>query len=386
MTERRSPLQGVRVIDLAAYIAGAYCSTLLADMGADVVKVESPAGDAFRVLGGSFQAWNRGKRAMILNLASPEGRSILHRMVADADVVVENYRKGAAEKLGADYDTLRAVTPRIIYCSVTGYGLTGPYSSQPGFDPLLQAQSGAMTTQGGKGSPPVFLRVAISDYAGAMLSAFGVAAALLHRARTGIGQRVEASLLRGAVAVQAVELFSYPDSKPVPRSGDKGETACYRLYEGSDDWFFLSCRDDESFASVCEVVSRPDLAQRYAHEEQRMEHDSEIAAAFEAAFAADTRAAWISRLQGAGVRCAVSNRMADLHQNAYAIERGFTVDAESPDLGPIKQMGLPFEFSGTPGKIHGPAPAHGQHTDEVLSEAGYSTDEIASLRERGIVS
>ena len=381
----KHPLEGVKVVDLAAYIAGAYCSSLLADMGARVVKVESPVGDGFRTMGGAFQGWNRGKRATILNLTTQEGRDILYLMVAQADVVTENYRPGVAEKLGADYDTLRRVNPSIIYCSVTGYGLSGPYSEKPALDPLLQALSGAMAGQGGEGNPPVFHRIAISDYAGAILAAYGIAAALFHRARTGQGQRLETSLLNTAVAVQAGEFFSYPGKQQQHSVGTLGLTATYRLYKARDDWFFLSCRDDASWTKVCDVLGRADLHKKFPDETTRAEHDAQIGAALEAIFTTEPRDHWLARLQAIGVKCAPSKYMHDVHEDPQALHLGLTVDAVSPDAGPVKQMGLPFRFSRTPGKIWGPSPALGQHTDQVLAELGFSSGEIAELREGGAV-
>ena len=373
------------MVDLAAYIVGAYCSSLLADMGAQVVKIESDVGDGFRTIGGAFQGWNRGKRAIILDLKTQEGRDILYQMVSGADVVTENYRPGVAEKLGVDYATLRRVNPTIVYCSASGYGLSGPYRDKPAFDPLLQAQSGAMAAQGGEGNPPAFLRSAITDYAGAILSAYGIVAALIHRARTGQGQRLETSLLNAAIAVQAGEFFFYPGKSRPRRVDDLGLTSTYRLYQAQDGWFFISCGDDRSWHRVSEVLDRRDLAEKYPDEVARTKHDAEIGAELEAIFATRTRRHWLSRLQGADVKCAPSKHLQDMHEDPQAIHLGLTVDAVSPDVGPIKQMGLPFRFSRTPGKIWGPSPAHGQHTDEVLAEMSFSAQEIAGLRERGVV-
>ena len=379
------PLDGVKVVDLAAYIAGAYCSSLLADMGARVTKVESHAGDGFRQMTGSFQGWNRGKRGVIVNLTTEVGRDILYRMVADADVVVENYRPGVAQRLGADYDTLREINGNIVYCTLAGYGTDGPHSKEPGFDALLQALSGAMVAQGGKGNPPVFLRVAISDYAAAILAAYGIAAALFHRAKTGQGQRLETSLLNTSIAVQAAEFLSYA-GKPAPPPVERvGPSATYRLYEAEDGWFFLSCGDDESWARVCEVLERPDLSRKFSDRDARARHDAEIATVLEASFATAGRDSWLSRLQAAGVKCAASRHIVDVHDDPQAIHTGLTVDAVSPDFGPVSQMGLPIKFYGTPGVIWGPTPSLGQHTDEVLAELGYSSKEMAELREGQVV-
>ncbi len=381
----KHPLDGVKVVDLAGYIAGAYCASLLADMGARVVKVESHAGDGFRSIGGAFQGWNRGKRAIVLDLLSDEGREILYQMVAAADVVTENYRPGVARNLGVDYDTLGAINPTIIYCTVTGYGADGPYADNPTFDPLLQAQSGAVVAQGGEGNPPNYLRIAVSDYSGAIIAASGVAAALVHRARTGQGQRLETALLNSAIAVQAGEFFSYPGKPPAPRVDSLGLTSTYRLYKARDGWFFLSCDDDESWSALCQALGRADLAENYPDRVARAEHDGEIGATLVEIFAAQPRRHWLSLLQRAGVKCTPSGYMRDIHDDPQARHLGLTVDAESPDAGPIKQMGLPVTFSRTPGKIWGPSPAHGQHTDEILAEMGFSSKEIEDLRKRGVV-
>jgi crotonobetainyl-CoA:carnitine CoA-transferase CaiB-like acyl-CoA transferase len=381
----RHPLDGVNVVDLAAYIAGAYCSSLLADMGAQVIKVESHTGDGFRTMGGAFQGWNRGKRAIILNLQTQEGRDILYKMVADADVVTENYRPGVAKRLGADYETLKQVNPGIIYCSVVGYGLSGPYSSKPAFDPLLQAQSGAMAAQGGEGNPPMYHRIAMSDYSGSMLAAFGIASALYRRARTGQGQHIETSLVNSCIATQAAEFLSYLGKQPSPRVDSLGRSSTYRLYEASDGWFFLSCSDDDSWARLCAALNRSDLVEKYPDMPASEGHDAEIGPILEEMFRTESRDHWLWRLRAANIRCTEVRYGRDAHRDPQAIHLGLTADIASPDAGPIKQMGIPIRFSRTPGVIQGPSPALGQHTDEVLSEMGYTSEEVAGLRERGVV-
>jgi len=381
----KHPLDGVRIVDLTAYIAGSYTTALLGDLGALVVKVESPAGDGFRMMAGSFQGWNRGKRAAIFDLTRDEGRGALYRMVREADVVVENYRPGVARKLGVDYDTLRAIKPDIVYCSVTGYGQTGPSVKSPAFDPLMQSQSGAMHAQGGEGQPPVFLRVAITDYAAAIIAASGVAAALVHRARTGEGQRLETSMVNAAVAIQAAEFMAYKGKQAPRRVGEMGVDATYRLYQASDGWLFLSCRDDTSWTKAANVLGRPELAQRYPDAASRATNDAALCKELEAVFKKGTAADWVGKLQAAGVRCARSRVMLDFHDDAWAIARGLTVSADSPDAGPVKQMGPAIRFSDTPAIARGPAPGHGQHTDAVLAELGYSDADIAALRYSGAV-
>ena len=237
-----SPFSNVKVVDLSSYIAGALCPGLLADFGASVIKVESLSGDPFRSLGPTFQDWNRGKRSICVDLKTEEGRGALYRLVEEADVVVENYRPGVARRLGADYETLSKINPRLVYCSVSAYGQEGPYRSKPGFDPLLQARSGAMAFQGGTSRPPVFLVLAISDYGAACLGAYGVSLGLLARARTGKGRKVETSLLRACMATQSGRYVVVRSGGNGAREADYvGESPGYRLYKTSDGWIFPGC-------------------------------------------------------------------------------------------------------------------------------------------------
>ena len=382
-------LQNVKVIDLANYIAGTLCPALLADLGADVIKLEPPTGDPFRMLGGAFQDWNRGKSSIAVNLRTDEGKGILYRMVRDVDVVVENYRPGVAQKLGADYETLKKINPGIIYCSASGYGQTGPYMKKPGFDPLLQARSGAMAHQGSPGNAPVFLVLAISDYGAALLAAYGVALALYVRARTGKGQRIETSLLRACMSAQSGR-FIIPHGmadgvRPVDRFGE-GPT--YRLYPTSDGWIFLGARGDEDWARLTRALGRDDLARdpRYADEAGRTGATAQLSAILGEVLATDSSARWLERLESEGVPCTSVNQFADLHDHPQVLRNGLVAEHDSPDVGPIKQRGVPVILSRTPGIAQRPAPALGQHTDEVLAELGYSQDEIHALRRDRVVN
>ncbi|MGH2395036.1 MAG: CaiB/BaiF CoA transferase family protein, partial [Candidatus Limnocylindria bacterium] len=230
-----APLHGIRVVDLTSYIAGSYGAMMLADLGADVVKVESLTGDPFRELPG-FLGWNRGKRSLAVDLKTPPGLAIAERLAARADVVMENMRPGVADRLGVGWGTLSALNPRLIYCSITAFGSTGPYADRPGFDPLLQAMSGAMAIQG-FGGPPQYIRIAITDYYAAALGAQAVLAALFVRERTGQGQRVETSLLHAAMALQSGNFVDYPGKQLMFR-----DNPTYRLYRAGDgEWFFLAC-------------------------------------------------------------------------------------------------------------------------------------------------
>ena len=285
-TSKNHPLEGIKIIDLTGYIAGSYGTRLLANLGAEVLKIESFAGDGFRQNSAAFQGWNQGKQGMILNLKDPEGLAIFHDLVKDADIVAENFRGGIAKRLKVDYEDLRKINPSLIYSTVTGYGSSGPSSHLPTFDPLIQAQGGAMRDQGGNGDP-VFLRVAASDYSSAILSAFGMVSALYHRDRTGNGQRVEVSLVNSAFAYQAAEYFDYPGKEDETRLGSVGHSADYRLYKASDGWIFLSCKEPSEWLKMCKALGEDNLSM-YSDVSIRIQADTQLNTWLEAIFATGT--------------------------------------------------------------------------------------------------
>ena len=376
------PLEGIKVVDLTGYIAGAYGTTLLADLGADVLKVESFAGDGFRQNGAAFQGWNQGKRGMILNLKDPKGLDIFHQLIREADVVAENYRAGIAKSLSVDYESLKKVNPKIIYSTVNGYGLTGPFSEYPAFDPLIQAQGGAMRDQGGEGDP-VFLRIAASDYTSAILSAYGIVSALYYRSQTKQGQHVEISLVNAAFAYQAAEYFDYANKPAKPRLGSVGQSVGYRLYEANDGWFFLSCREDIEWGKMCHAIGKSDMATY--NREIRSENEETLNQTLESIFIENTVSSWIDLFRKSGVKCSPNRTLRIIHDDLQAQSLGLTTENDSYNLGRIRLQGLPFRFSRTPGKLDLPAPDHGEHTDQVLMELGFSNDDITNLKSKRIV-
>jgi crotonobetainyl-CoA:carnitine CoA-transferase CaiB-like acyl-CoA transferase len=377
-----APLGGVRVVDLTSYIAGSYGAMMLADMGATVIKVEALEGDSFRELPG-FYGWNRGKRSIAVNLKDPDGCAIVRRLAVGADVVMENMRPGVVERLGVDWATLRALNPRLVYSSVTAFGPDGPYRDRPGFDPLLQAEGGVMATQG-FGGPPQYVRIAPVDYYTAALACQGVLAALFARERNGVGQRVETSLLQGAIALQSGSFVDYPGRETVYR-----ETPTYRMYQAGDgEWFFLACGNQSFWAKLCTALGRPDLTDdpRFGSWLARRDHADVLTPIIGSAFASRPRAEWLRILTEHDIPCAGIQTIREFMRDPAVLHRRMAVTYEHPEVGPLTLMGQPIRFSESPGPDAGPPPTLGQHTREILGEAGYTDVDIADLVRRGVVA
>lgn len=388
------PFADVRILDLSQVIAGPYGPAVLTDLGAQVVKVEPAGGENFRNLGGGYLGLNRGKRGIAVDLQRPEGREVAHRLARWADVVVENYRPGVMQRLGVDYATLARLNPRLIYVSVTAFGSTGPYAHRPGVDPLLQAMTGTERTVGGEHNPPVFLRIAVSDYIAALLNAAAISLALYHRERTGQGQYVETSLMQAGILVNS-EAFTRYAGRPKRRLPDKGQHGFHaldRMYRTEDGWLFLAIEDDEG--AWQRLVATPGFERlasdpRFATIEGRSAHDEALAAHLEETFRGKTTEAWLELLSERAVPCApVIERYSQLLFNdVHAILNGYVVKREHADLGEIEQPGrfLSFSLSTVPWDGRA-APVLGQHTEEVLGEMGYSKAEIEALCAAGVVT
>ena len=380
MPTQAPPLDGVRVVDLTSYIAGSYAAMQLADLGAAVIKVEALEGDSFRELPGFF-GWNRGKRSLAVNLKTPEGRQIVDKLAERADVVMENMRPGVAERLGVGYERLSAINPRLIYSSVTAFGSSGPDSDRPGFDPIFQALGGLMTLQG-FGGPPVYLRTAPTDYYTAALATQGIVSALFAREKTGRGQRVETSLLRGVLALQAGVAIDYPTKPTLVR-----DNPTYRLYQAGDGgWFFLAVGNQTFWVKLCKALELEHLADdpRFASWLARLENNQALLPLIDAKFKSQPRDYWLELLAKYDIPAAPVQTVMEFMQHPSVQHQDMVHEYDHPEVGRLRLMGQPIAFRGTPTRDPGPPPTLGQHTDAVLREIGYSDDDIAGLIARGV--
>jgi crotonobetainyl-CoA:carnitine CoA-transferase CaiB-like acyl-CoA transferase len=377
-----TPLQGIRVVDCSGYIAGAYAGMMLADLGATVIKVEPLEGEAFRELPG-FYAWNRGKRSIALNLKSADGVAIVEQLVREGDVFLENMRAGVADRLGLGYDALSRINPRLVYCSVTAFGSTGPYADRPGFDPLLQAMSGMMALQG-FGGPPQYLRIAVTDYYTASLAAQAILTGLFVRERTGRGQRVETSLLHGSLSFQSGNTVEY-EGKP---TGFRPSPA-YRLYEAADhEWFFLACGNQVIWVRLCKGLGLDALAHdpRFASWMLRNDNAAALMPLLEERFRTKPRRHWLELLAQHDVPAAPVQTLADFMANDPAVRHHDLVrEYDHPELGRLRMLGQPLVFSDTPTQDPGRPPTLGEHTDAILHELGYDGAAVAALRAKGVL-
>ncbi len=397
-SERRPPpptaLAGLRVVDLGNYIAGTYGGSILADLGADVIKVEQPGGDPFRSTGADFLAFNRGKRSLVLDLKTEEGREAVFRLVQTADVFVENLRPGAAARLGLDYAGLSVVNPRLVYASIYAFGGHGPRAGEPGFDLLLQAFGGATVSQGGPDDEPVYHTAAFVDFGAAMLSTFGILAALYEREHSGTGQRVETSLLDASIFYQAGEFLLY-DGKPTGERGApqlRGLSPLYRAYKAADGWFFLDARQEPTGTALHDLLGMAALASGLSLPPRespptvsKRPAAGDPADAYAHVFALHTRDTWLRRLTNAGIMAVPILTPLELVDHKQLIANRLIDERLHAEWGLVRQGGALVQFSHTPGRVRRSAPLLGEHTREVLVEAGYSDDEINVLGQRGIV-
>ena len=392
-----SALDGLRVLDLTQVMAGPFCSMLLCDMGADVIKVEPPAGDSTRRMPGavgsdspSFNAVNRGKRGIVVDLKQPAGRDAVRRLAAVSDVLVENYRPGVLEKFGLDYAELSRRYPRLVYASISGYGQTGPSAGKGGFDLVAQGVSGLMSVTGEAGRPPVKAGIPVTDLGAALFAVAGILSALLARTRTGRGQLVDTSLVDAGVALSVWEATQYFSGRGVPeRLGSAHRmNAPYQAIRCADGYLTIGAANDRTFRRLCEALGHPEWADapEYRDDTHRIRNREALAARIEAVLAARPRSHWLELLDTRGVPCGPINDYAEVMADPHVRARELVVETDHPTLGRIPTLGTPIKLSETPLTPDRPAPRLGEHTDEILGDAGFGAEEIAALRRTGVVA
>src|SRR5881396_1640735 len=390
-------LDGLRVLDLSNQLSGPYCAMLLGDLGADVIKVEHPVGGDPARLGAPhrggesapFMTVNRNKRSITVDLKTPDGLAIARRLAARADVVLENWRPGAAARLGLGYDDVRRLNPRVVYCSISGFGQTGPYASRGGFDRIAQGMSGLMSINGDADGPPLVVPIPIADIGTGMFGLVGILAALAHRERTGEGQAVDASLLETPIAWSVYEAAAFFATGEVPRRLGQGHrtAAPYQAFRTADGWINLGGGSPTFWPIICRVLGVPALVEdtRFATPPLRVKNRAALAELLQARFTTAGTAAWLERLEAAGVPAGPILDYGQVFADPHVRHREMAVEVEHPRAGRSRVLGIPVKLSSTPGSIRRPAPTLGQHTDEVLKELGYDAAAVANLKARNIV-
>ncbi len=388
------PLVGIRVLDLTRYLAGPFCSMLLADQGADVVKVEGPRGREFRPPGAArdtyfFLSSNRGKRSLALDLRRAAGRELLLRILPRFDAIVENFRPGVMEALGLGHAALLERFPRLVVCGISGFGADGPYRDRPGFDQIAQGMSGFMSLTGTRESGPTRAGIAIADLLAGIFAAHGILLALLERERSGRGQLVHTSLLEAMVGVLSWGAGMYFESGAAP--GPAGQhhplSSPYGRFRVGERWLNIAAANDAIWQRLCRALGRPGwLADpRFADALARVRHRDELSAEIEAALAGASVEHWALVLNAAGVPAGPVLDVAEVFADPQVLARRMLVELPHPELGTFRTTGLPVKLSRTPGRIERRPPLHGEHSEEVLRECGLAPAEIDALRRDGVI-
>jgi crotonobetainyl-CoA:carnitine CoA-transferase CaiB-like acyl-CoA transferase len=391
-------LHGVRVLDLSAVLAGPLCTQYLADLGAEVIKVESPRGGdevrgwpPFREgMSTAFLAVNRNKKSVALDLKTAAGRAVVHRLAKSSDVVVESNSTGVSERLGIDDATLRAINPKLVYCAISGFGRTGPLAADRGYDMVMQAFTGIMALTGEPGGGPVRSAFSPVDQTTGLNAVIGILAGLIERGRTGTGTYFEVSLFETAVSLLGYHLQKYWETGTLPqRVGAGHESRCpYQAFETADSPLLLGVANDPTWRRFCRAAGLEELAEdpRYATNSDRLDRFDEVVAIVQEALRHESREGWLERLIPMGIPCSPLNTIAELSSAEHTAARGILMDYEHPLLGPLRGVALPIQFDAQPRTVLSPPPLLGQHTAEVLRDLGYSPEEIGELREAGAVA
>ena len=395
----RRPLHGVRVLDLTQFLAGPFCTMILGDMGADVIKIEPPGGEVQRnsmKLGAgdvdppSFLALNRNKRSMVLDLRSDGGRALFYELVGQSDVLVENFKPGTTKKLGIDYETLSALRPELIYASITGFGDSGPYALRPGLDLITQGMSGIMSVTGPRGGDPVKAGVAVTDLSSGMFGAIGILNAYIVRLKTGEGQFVSSSLFEAGVSLaihESAEMWGR-GTIPGPLGSGHRLAAPYQGLRAQDGWLTVGAGTDKLWERFCGAIGREDLLrdERFLGNSKRMENLEVLEQELERTLVTQPVEHWVELMIDAGVPAGPILNYQQVLEDPHTLAREMVIEIDHPKAGRIKSLGSPVKLSKSPLGTPLYPPLLGEHTDEFLLELGIDSDRVAELRERGVVA
>ena len=376
-------------------MAGPYCAMLLCDMGARVIKIEPPGGDSTRAMAGAsgsdsaaFNAVNRGKLGVVLDLQRSEGRAVFRRLAAAADVLIENYRPGVMARLGLDYATISKENPRLVYASISGYGQTGPAAAKGGFDLVAQGVSGIMSVTGEPEGPPVKAGLPLTDLGAGLFALSAILAAIHWRTSSGCGQYIDTSLLDAGVALSVWEATEFFAGHNPQRLGSAHRmSAPYQAFRCADGFITVGAANDRSFAKLASVLGHAEWVSdpRFASDASRVRHRAALATEIEAVMRHSTRTEWLQRLEAAGIPCGPINTYAEVFADPQVAARDLAVEVEHPTLGRLRTLGTPLKMSATPIDPRRRAPLLGEHTAEVLRAAGYSEEDVQLLRSSGVI-
>jgi len=401
------PLDGIQILDLTRILAGPFATMRLGDMGARVIKVEMPGqGDDTRIFGPPFVegesayylSINRNKKSITLNLRSEKGKEVLSKLIEASDLIIENFRPGTLERLGFSYDRIQEINPRIVYCAISGYGHTGPRSTDPSYDLVIQAESGLMDITGVPDGPPTKVGISLADVVGGMTAVEGVLLALLHRGKTGKGQKVDISLLDSMLSLFTYQTQNYFATGQAPqRRGNLHPTITpYESFTTQDGHLILAVGNDGQWRAFCQMVksstrdSDGSLAatlvdERFSTNASRVEHREELHDLLAPLLLSRTTDEWLEMLTAAGVPCSRINRVSDVLESELLRAREMVQEVDHPKAGRIRMVGIPVKLSDSPGEIKLPPPMLGEHTEEILTELGYSAGETQQMRNEGVV-
>ncbi len=391
-------LEGIKILDLSRALAGPYCTMMLADMGAEVIKIEMPGrGDDSRSWGppfvegesAYFMSINRNKKSITLNMKSDKSTEIVHKLIKQSDVLVENFRPGAMERLGLGYEQVKAMNPRIIYCSISGFGQDGPYRMLPGFDQVLQGMGGLMSITGELGGPPIKVGVAIADISGGMFASNGILVALYNREKTGKGQMVDVSLLDSQVAWLTYRAGAYFASGEVPQPMGSGHPVIvpYQAFKAKDVFINIAVGNDQLWERFCKAVGLEKVMNdpKFATNAKRVENREEIVKIISDLIVTKDGEEWLKILTDAGVPCGPIYTVDKIFADPQVLHREMVKELDHPKAGKIKVTGIPIKLSDTPGEVETAPPVLGQHTQEVLTELGYNDKDLEKLKQEKVI-